>query len=79
MTGLVKDAGQFRTQEVGVVKGDNVQHLAPPFENVPGPINDLFDYLKDPVELCLIKSCVFHYGLEFIHPFLDGNGRMGRL
>ncbi len=79
MKGLVKDAGQFRTQGVGIVKGDKVQHLAPPYSNVPGLINDLFEYLKNPDELCLIKSCVFHYEMEFIHPFLDGNGRMGRL
>jgi Fic family protein len=75
----VKDAGLFRTQEVGIVKGKKVQHLAPPFSNVPGLMSDLFKYLNNPDELCLIKSCVFHYEMEFIHPFLDGNGRMGRL
>ena len=79
MKGLVKDAGLFRTKEVGIVKGKKVQHLAPPFSNVPGLMSDLFKYLKNPDELCLIKSCVFHYEMEFIHPFLDGNGRMGRL
>jgi Fic family protein len=42
-------------------------------------MSDLFEYLKDDEELTLIKSCVFHYEMEFIHPFLDGNGRMGRL
>lgn len=79
MHGLIKDAGKFRTQGVGIVKGEKVQHLAPPFSNVPALMNDLFKYLKKPDELCLIKSCVFHYEMEFIHPFLDGNGRMGRL
>lgn len=79
MKGLMKDAGKFRMQGVGVVKGTQVQHLAPPHANVPGLMNDLFQYLKNPDELCLIKSCVFHYEMEFIHPFLDGNGRMGRL
>ena len=79
MKGLVKDFGQFRTQGVGIVKGEKVQHLAPPSSNVPGLMKDLFTYLKNPDELCLIKSCVFHYEMEFIHPFLDGNGRMGRL
>lgn len=79
MNGLVKDSGKFRDQGVGIVKGEKVQHLAPPFSNVPGLMNDLFSYLKNPDELCLIKSCVFHYEMEFIHPFLDGNGRMGRL
>jgi Fic family protein len=42
-------------------------------------MNDLFSYLKGNEDLTLIKSCVFHYEMEFIHPFLDGNGRMGRL
>jgi Fic family protein len=79
MKGLVKDAGKYRNQGVGIVKGEKVQHLAPPFSNVPGLMNDLFNYLKNPDELVLIKSCVFHYEMEFIHPFLDGNGRMGRL
>lgn len=79
MKGLVKGAGEFRKQGVGIVKGEQIQHLAPPFENVPGLMKDLLEYLKDPDELCLIKSCVFHYEMEFIHPFLDGNGRMGRL
>ncbi len=41
-------------------------------------MNDLFNYLKNDTELHLIKSCVFHYELEFIHPYMDGNGRMGR-
>ena len=79
MKGLVKGAGKYRNQGVGIVKGEKVQHLAPPFSNVPGLMNDLFNYLKNPDELVLIKSCVFHYEMEFIHPFLDGNGRMGRL
>jgi Fic family protein len=79
MKGLVKDAGKFRNQGVGIVKGEKVQHLAPPYSNVPGLMNDLFNYLKNPDELTLIKSCVFHYEMEFIHPFLDGNGQMGRL
>jgi Fic family protein len=42
-------------------------------------MKDLFEYLKDDKELTLIKSCVFHYEMEFIHPFIDGNGRIGRL
>jgi len=42
-------------------------------------MSDLFEYLKNKSELTLIKSCVFHYEMEFIHPFMDGNGRMGRL
>jgi Fic family protein len=79
MNGLISDAGKYRRQGVGIVKGTKVAHIAPPYENVPYLMNDLFDYLKDKEELALIKSCVFHYEMEFIHPFLDGNGRMGRL
>ncbi|SEM00159.1 Fic family protein [Olivibacter domesticus] len=79
MTGLINSAGQYRKKGVGIVKGVNVEHIAPPYENVPYLMNDLFQYLKDSDELTLIKSCVFHYEMEFIHPFLDGNGRMGRL
>jgi Fic family protein len=79
MNGLIESAGKYRTQGVGIVKGTIVEHIAPPFENVPYLMKNLFKYLKDPNELTLIKSCVFHYEMEFIHPFLDGNGRMGRL
>ena len=79
MLGLMDKAGKYRKQGVGIVKGTKVEHIAPPFENVPYLIKDLFKYLKDDSELNLIKSCVFHYEMEFIHPFLDGNGRMGRL
>ena len=79
MKGLINDAGKYRRQSVGIVKGSKVEHLAPPFENVPFLMKDLFEYLKKSDEIQLIKSCVFHYEMEFIHPFLDGNGRMGRL
>jgi len=79
MNGLIESAGKFRKQGVGIVKGTKVRHIAPPYENVPYLMKDLFNYLKDSDELTLIKSCVFHYEMEFIHPFLDGNGRMGRL
>lgn len=79
MNGLIESAGKYRKQGVGIVKGTQVEHIAPPHENVPHLMKDLFKYLKDSDELTLIKSCVFHYEMEFIHPFLDGNGRMGRL
>ena len=79
MKGLLENPGKYRTRGVGVVKGSQVAHLAPPAENVPGLMKDLFLYLKDDKELPLIKGCVFHYEMEVIHPFLDGNGRMGRL
>nr|WP_202594464.1 Fic family protein [Pedobacter glucosidilyticus] len=79
MGGLIKSPGDYRKQGVGIVKGTQVTHVAPPFEQVPHLMKDLFEYLKKDDELPLIKSCVFHYEVEFIHPFLDGNGRMGRL
>lgn len=76
---LIKEPGKYRNQSVGIVKGSKVEHIAPPHENVPYLMKNLFEYLKDKNELTLIKSCVFHYEMEFIHPFLEGNGRMGRL
>jgi len=76
---LIEKPGKYRNQGVGIVKGSKVAHVAPPFENVPFLMKDLFEYLKNTTEITLIKSCVFHYEMEFIHPFLDGNGRMGRL
>lgn len=76
---LIDKPGKYRKQRVGIVKGSKVEHIAPPFDNVPFLMKDLFEYLKDKSESTLIKSCVFHYEMEFIHPFLDGNGRMGRL
>lgn len=79
MNRLIDRAGKYRNRGVGIVKGTVVEHIAPPHEKVPYLMRDLFEYLKDPDELTLIKSCVFHYEMEFIHPFMDGNGRMGRL
>ena len=79
MKDLIEDAGKYRKQSVGIVKGSKVEHVAPPFRNLPYLMKDLFEYLKKSDEIELIKSCVFHYEMEFIHPFLDGNGRMGRL
>lgn len=79
MTKLIHDAGAYRRQGVGIVKGSKIAHLAPPLENVPYLMKELFQYVKKSEDLELIKSCVFHYEMEFIHPFLDGNGRMGRL
>lgn len=79
MKGLINDAGKYRKQGVGIVKGYAVEHYAPPHENVPHLMKEFFNYLKTSKEIELVKSCVFHYEMEFIHPFSDGNGRMGRL
>ena len=80
MNGLVSEAGQLRTNQVGVFneKGE-VVHLAPSHTFVPTLIENLFDWVKESKTHMLIKSSVFHYEFEFIHPFRDGNGRMGRL
>ncbi len=80
MNDLVFEAGQIRTSQVGVYneRGD-VVHLAPPAEFVQEQLGQLFDWLKSSPANMLIKSSVFHYEFEFIHPFRDGNGRMGRL
>lgn len=79
MKSLIEAAGKYRKEGVGIMKASEVEHVAPPHQNVPFLMKDLFDYLKKADEIELIKSCVFHYEMEFIHPFLDGNGRMGRL
>jgi Fic family protein len=79
MTGLVDDAGRFRTRAVGIAQGGRVVHLAPPADRVTGLMKDLLTWLKRTDTHPLVASCVFHYELEFIHPFADGNGRMGRL
>jgi Fic family protein len=79
MQGLVDSPGKIRNKQVGIIKGSIVTHVAPPGHMVKSLLKDLFDYLKKDKDLLLIKSCVFHYETEFIHPFMDGNGRMGRL
>lgn len=79
MKELIDAPGKLRTTSVGIVKGSALAHVAPPGEMVQALMNDLFGYLKNDNDLLLIKSCVFHYEFEFIHPFQDGNGRMGRL
>jgi Fic family protein len=79
MKGLIESAGSLRNKSVGIIKGSEVSHIAPPSEMLNPLLNNLFDYLKKDDDLILIKSCVFHYEMEFLHPFIDGNGRMGRL
>ena len=80
MKGLAADAGRYRAKNVGVLAGSRIAHVAPQSRMVPRLMGDLFQYLKTAsAEHPFITSSVFHYELEFIHPFSDGNGRMGRL
>jgi Fic family protein len=79
MNGLIDNPGKIRNKSVGIIKGSVITHVAPPSEMVKSLLQELFSYLKKDKDLLLIKSCVFHYEIEFIHPFLDGNGRIGRL
>ncbi|MGM9904763.1 Fic family protein [Lactobacillus sp.] len=79
MAGLISENGRFRTSGVGVFAGDQVIHMAPPAKLVPGEIQNLITWYRNSKAHPLIKSAIFHYEFEFIHPFADGNGRMGRL
>lgn len=79
MLDLVKEAGMFRRGGVGIFAGERLIHMAPPASLVPQQIEDLLRWAKDDATHPLIKSCVFHYEFEFVHPFADGNGRMGRM
>lgn len=78
MQDLVAKSGQYRTEGVGVFDGDRCLHMAPPPQRVPELMRDLFAWLRTTDTHPLVTSCVFHYEFEFIHPFIDGNGRMGR-
>ena len=78
MKDLVRNAGHYRQEGVGVFDGDRCLHMAPPADRVPHLMGDLFKWVKTTKEHPLVSSCVFHYEFEFIHPFIDGNGRMGR-
>jgi len=79
MRKLLDTAGNYRHTNVGVGEKEGVTHVAPPPDIVPQLMGDLFDWLKHTKEHPLIVSCIFHYEFEFIHPFNDGNGRVGRL
>lgn len=79
MTNLTKEAGMFRSGGVGIFAGEQLIHMAPPAEFVPEQIQALIRWAESSEVSPLIKSCVFHYEFEFIHPFADGNGRMGRM
>lgn len=79
MNGLVSENGRFRSGGVGVFDGEVLIHMAPPVEFVPEHIQNLFAWYQKSELHPLIKSAIFHYEFEFIHPFADGNGRMGRM
>ena len=79
MTGLIDEVGIYRHSGVGVLAGEQVIHMAPPAGQVPTLMSDLFNWLSTAADHPLIVSSVFHYEFEFIHPFADGNGRIGRL
>jgi Fic family protein len=77
MKGILSNAGKWRSGNVGIFKDSKISHMAPPAKNVPFLMDDLFTFLKSDTHP-LIMGCVFHYEFEFIHPFKDGNGRIGR-
>ena len=79
MMGLITSTGTLRKQPIGMIREKDIFHEAPNCEMVPSMMNALFDYLSNSEDHFLLKSCRFHYQLEYIHPFIDGNGRMGRL
>lgn len=79
MKELISENGRFRSGGVGVFNGKALVHMAPPANMVPGQIQDLFSWYKSSEIHPLIRSAIFHYEFEFIHPFADGNGRMGRM
>ena len=79
MAGLIDAPGRFRRGGVGIYRGDQLLHMAPPASRVPDLVNDLLAWLAASAWHPLLVSCVAHYELEFIHPFTDGNGRLGRL
>lgn len=79
MEALIDHPGSFRRSSVGVFGETGLVHLAPPAERVPSLMDELFEWLNKSDDHLLVRSSVFHYEFEFIHPFMDGNGRMGRL
>ncbi|MCA0184390.1 MAG: Fic family protein [Proteobacteria bacterium] len=79
MAGLVDRPGKLRDGDVGIWRGSKLLHMAPPAGQVPRLVKDLLAWLRRTDAHPLVASAAFHYDFEFIHPFSDGNGRMGRL
>lgn len=79
MAGLISESGRFRTGDVGVFAGERLVHMAPPAHLVAEHIQNLMEWYARTALHPLLKSAIFHYEFEFIHPFADGNGRMGRM
>lgn len=78
--GLVDESGVFRSKPVGVVDQEgHVLHFGTLPQYVPNLVMELLDWVKNSDVHMLIRSCVFHYEFELIHPFANGNGRVGRL
>ena len=79
MVGLLDTPGRYRRGGIAVAGAGEVHHIGPPADRVPHLMSDLLSWLGSTKEHPLVASSVFHYEFEFIHPFEDGNGRMGRL
>jgi Fic family protein len=79
MDGLIPSAGRLRKEPIGVIRPGDIFHEAPAWQQIEPLMRELFAYLKKSDDHWLLKSCRYHYQLEYIHPFVDGNGRMGRL
>lgn len=76
---LLDHPGTYRDQTVRIKSGSRITYVPPPAEQISRSMTELFTYLNDDDESLLIKSCAAHYQIQRIHPFIDGNGRMGRL
>jgi Fic family protein len=80
MAGLVQWPGAWRSRGVGIAKGNLIAHVAPPADRVAGLMNSLFEWMKAETQVpAPVLAAICHYEMEFIHPFEDGNGRLGRL
>ena len=77
--GLIEESGKFRSGDVGVFDGDAAVHIGARPQFVPGLVEELFEWAKESELHPVLKSAILHYEIEIIHPFADGNGRMGRL